>query len=514
MIFQRKIQVALTTTFVLLSCCLSQAQDAVPEWFKFNAERPYAVFDAWKELSTREAAICLRDNREILAGRLEDGRGQPLGDTPISISYYDGIRGYGLRLQTDGSGYFIIYSPYSLEILADFGGGFRGKGTSVSAAPGFPNTSTGYAFAAKSKGVFPCKPKRLLNLKDRAFYILTCDSRADFNADDFRAFEQERLTHKPEPRAPWRDRPHDPEGKPDGRTIQRYRVRVVDDNDNPVDALVKYHFSGIEPGCWQVRQTDANGRCELEEWLLPRQLKGDFRKDDYIMRTTTIDAPTFGVGPVSLELKPEVENVVRLSPPAVVKGRVLDHHGNPHPTRLWLHYKRWANVGFEGHFATEADGTFRFERIMPNEPFTITTDEFDARWHQHASASSDWITLNPNEVSQEVTLKVLLASAIRGIVVSEDGTPISVDHLEGKTPEFLLELVRSPPEDFPGNQSIWYYGRSTAPPGPSDGRFGFYGLNGQPFRIRIRDYELEPPGPFQLEPGELRFIRVVLNRKR
>src|SRR5262245_62148213 len=123
MIVQRTIHVALAIVFFLLSCRLSQAQDTVPEWFKFNADRPYAVFDAWKELTTREAATCLGYNWEVLAGRLEDNQGQPVADTPISFSYYDGIRGYGLRIQTDGSGYFIIYSPYSLEIANDFDGG-------------------------------------------------------------------------------------------------------------------------------------------------------------------------------------------------------------------------------------------------------------------------------------------------------------------------------------------------------------------------------------------------------
>src|SRR5262249_41051082 len=103
MIFQRKTRVVLTANFFLLSCCLSQAQDTVPEWFKFNAERPYAIFDAWKELSTREAAICLGDTWQVLAGRLEDERGTPLGNTPIWLSHDTATRGYSLRLQTDQS---------------------------------------------------------------------------------------------------------------------------------------------------------------------------------------------------------------------------------------------------------------------------------------------------------------------------------------------------------------------------------------------------------------------------
>src|SRR2546421_9308556 len=105
MIVQRNSYAALAPTLIALFCRLSQAQDTVPEWFKFNAERPYAIFDAWKELSTREAAICLGDTWQVLAGRLEDERGNPLGNTPIWLSHETGIRGYSLRLQTDQSGH-------------------------------------------------------------------------------------------------------------------------------------------------------------------------------------------------------------------------------------------------------------------------------------------------------------------------------------------------------------------------------------------------------------------------
>src|SRR5262245_14808613 len=144
MIVQRRIHVALTITFSLLSCRLSPAQEAVPEWFKFNAQRPYAIFDAWKELTTREAAICLGSNWEVLAGRLEDDRGNPLDNMLIVLSHDTFIRSYSLRLQTDQSGHFIVYSPYSREIATGLDGDFRQRGTNVSAAPGFPNTSTGY----------------------------------------------------------------------------------------------------------------------------------------------------------------------------------------------------------------------------------------------------------------------------------------------------------------------------------------------------------------------------------
>ena len=58
-----------------------------------------------------------------------------------------------------------------------------------------------------------------------------------------------------------------------------------------------------------------------------------------------------------------------------------------------------------------------------------------------------------------------------------------------------------------------YIGTANGPWGPKDGRrFGFFGLGGDAFHFRtnVPGYEVEPAGPLRLEPGELRFVRVIL----
>jgi hypothetical protein len=477
---------------------LRAADDAIPAWFQPDASRPYAVFDAWKELTTRDAAICLGETWQVLAGRLQNERGQPLPNTPISISHATALRRYRVQVQTDAAGFFIVYSPYSLDLAEPSEQEGVHRRSTVTATPGFPGTPAGYAFAAKSQGFRQCKPQALLRDEERAFYVLTCNDETSFDAESFRAFEREFMARKTEPRPPWREAIRGPEGQPGERTTVRYRVCVLDEHDKPVDAIVKYQFSGIEPGVWQVRQTDAEGRCELEEWLLPRQLKGDFRADDHLMRVTTIDAPALGVGPVTLDLKRDVENVIRVPLPATVEGQVVDQWGRPFRCWLWLHYKRPAYLSFEARFATNADGTFRFDRVMPNEEFTLVTDGFDFRWRQHPSSSSEPLTLKPGEVGKKLTIQVPLAAAVRGIVVSPDG-----------------KLAReSPFLDYgTGNAKRSYVGTANGPWGPSDGRFGFYGLETTPFRIRVNGWQVEPRDEIHLEPGELRFIKVVLKEK-
>src|SRR5262249_12420211 len=158
-------------------------EEQVPEWFRYDPARPYAIFDAWRELSTRKAMVCLGENWQVLAGQLQNERGEPIPNSPIHISHYTGIRGYGVGLQTDGSGHFVVYSPYTLEFGQRDPENEIGilNGCFVSAAPGFPNSHAGAAFAAKCKASRQCKTQLVRRDGERAYYVFACSDNTPFD---------------------------------------------------------------------------------------------------------------------------------------------------------------------------------------------------------------------------------------------------------------------------------------------------------------------------------------------
>lgn len=489
----------------LLPTLTGQADEKIPAWFRPDPDKPHAIFAAWRELTSREALLCLGENWQVLAGRVLDEHGRPLAKTLIELHCTTPIRSYSAPLQTDDNGYFIIYAPYSLTLgpkdLAAEGRSL--DGCFLLAAPGFPSTPLGRAFAAKCGAFRACDQQLLMREGEQALYALTCKGDKFFDAAEFAAFEREYPARKIEPRKPWRDKPQDPEGQPGERIVRHYDVRVVNEAGEPIaEALVKYQFAGIGPGCWQIRAADADGRCRLEEWLLPRQAAGDERPDDYISRSITVDAPGYGVGPVQLKLKPGELNTITVAKPAAVAGRVVDHAGRPLPSGLRVHYRRPAWLAFETDLRTDATGAFRFDRIMPGEEFCLVTDGFNMMWRPRASTQSQWLSLKPGELHEGVELSVPLAAGLRGKVEFADGRPV----------------------DIGGRYSLWldygadrhrthYVGTDNGPWGPKgDGRFGFFGLSGDAFHFRtnVPGYEVEPAGPLRLEPGELRFVRVIL----
>src|SRR5438105_13738942 len=107
MLYRRSIRILLIGFLVLLGSRCGSAEEKVPECFHFDAARPYAIFDAWKELSTRKAMICLGENWQVLAGQLQNKRGEPIRNCPIQIQEFN-HHYTAARLQTDDSGYFII----------------------------------------------------------------------------------------------------------------------------------------------------------------------------------------------------------------------------------------------------------------------------------------------------------------------------------------------------------------------------------------------------------------------
>jgi len=484
-----RVSLVLAGLLAMLAWRSAGAEDKVPDWFRFDSARPFAIFDAWKELSTRKATICLGENWSVLAGRVENKRGEPVRNTPIELLERGAKSRAAIHLQTDEAGHFVIYSPLSLEIGPRDGSIPRPfePGFFIVATPGFPATQAGKFYAYKRHGSRWCQPKLLLREQERAFYLLTCDDQSSFDADEFQTFEREYLARKPEPRRPYRAQPRDPEGKPESNA--RYLdVRVEDESGKAVsDAIVKYRLSGLAPG-FQIRATDMDGRCRIEEW---HRTHGD-----RILRGLTIDAPGFGVGPVPFDPNPDTINVVRLAPPAAVLGSVEDHEGNPLATGLGVRYRRFSWIDFETDFASHADGTFRFDRIMPNEEFAVVSGD----------RRSEWISLKPGESSKAVKLQLALAAAVRGVVVAEDGSLVARG----------LGLDYGPRMEIGhglGNEIKYYVGTNNGPWGPNDGRFGFFGLDNRPFRIRVGGWEVDPSEPIQLEPGELRFVRVTLKKK-
>jgi hypothetical protein len=490
----------LIALIALVAVASASAAEPVPDWFQFDAKRPYQIFEAWKQLSTREATICLGENWNVLAGRVVTAAGRPAANSPLLLD--DRSSNHGLvELQTDARGQFIVYGPDSPELGLQEERRVFMRGQFVLAAPGFPTTQAGRFFAHQRKAMHHCQSKLLAREGDWQFYELTCPETPAFDAGEFAAFEPEFLSRPAEQPRPFHDRPRDPEGKPDGRIVRHFDLRVLDEAEQPVaKALVKY-----QAGCTQVRETDGEGRCRVEEWLAPAQAAGEER----IHRVLTIDAPGYYAGPVAPDLKPDQVNVIRLAKPAVVTGKVVDHLDRPLACQLSVSYKRPGWLPFENRFNSRADGTFRFERVMPGEDFVVATDSFGFRSRQ-AAADSDAMRLEPGEVREGVHLKVPLNSGLRGIVVFEDGSTVDVGD-RGRSLYLELATAKSP-DAYAARR--YYVGTNNGPWGPSDGRFGFSGLGSQPFHVRISapGWEVLPAEPIQLEPGELRFLRVTFRR--
>ena len=189
-----RVIVACVLVFLAWQC--ARAEEKVPEWFRFDAQRPYAIFDAWKELSTRKAATCLGENWKVLGGRLVNKQGRPIPHTQISL---DLVRGKAWRanLETDANGYFLIYSPFSLELgSGETSISGRTNERSVSATPGYPTSQAGQTFAYKRQAGRTCDAILLMREEDRAFYVFRCDDQTGFDANECKTFQREYLEQK------------------------------------------------------------------------------------------------------------------------------------------------------------------------------------------------------------------------------------------------------------------------------------------------------------------------------
>lgn len=467
---------------------------SVPSWFLPHAEDPEAISVAWKYLSTREAAVYLGSSWTVLGGQLVDEKGQPLGFTRLSLSYSEAIRGYGADLITDKDGYFLIYSPYSLDVAESADDPRQYSVCRFYAVPGYPLDSFAARYAVDRKDVKVARAQLLFREADRAFYQLSVDGHHRFEAAGFETFRSEAVKDDREKNAPlvraasFRDRPREREGETENRKRTAYKLEIVSFDGKLVPhALVKYQANDGYEGNYQVVEANENGQCEVVEYLLKGQ---DREYYEQVQRQMTVDARLV-VGPVSFSLKEDGINTIVVPQPARVAGRITDHRGDPVRTRLRVNYQRQNLTAFELEIPIAADGTFSCDRIMPGERFRITGGGGSRQTTPRAPIASEYLVLGPGE-ERTINLQVPLASALRILVVDQRNQLVRGE----------VKLKSGDADDFSNHQE-------------SNGKFGFVGLGTAPVRIHFRaegfeDYLSELT---RLEPGELKFLKIIVAPK-
>ena len=459
-------------------------ESAVPDWFRPAPDEPYAIYEAWRNLSTKEAALYLGPGWDVCAGVLRDEKGNPIANCPLIVSYHDGIRGYGARLRTDESGFYIVYSPYGRMP-------FDPERVTFRAAPGYPFTQMASAFASANRGYRKCSVRAVHVSDDRCFCFLTCARGSDFDEDAFRKFiEQEMADWKNRPRRPYRARPHAREGSTDRGTRNEYPVRVVCPEGNPIpDAVVQFTaYDGFE-GNNQTVLTDPKGACTLVEELLSGREQKYY---DGLRRWLTLDAPSHSVGPIPFRLKKNRISVIAAKLGATVSGKITDWNGEPFRRRVSVRYRNRSHCSFELDTSPAPDGHFAIGRIMPEEPFRLQVSAGSRQTTPSPQVWSGTLTLKPGETRRGIVLNVPHPAAIQGIVTDEKSMPVA-----------------SRSVSFHNRDGGWGHGP------PKGNRFGTYRLAPMPLRIKVRAAGFDPheSDEIPLRPGELRFVKVVMKRK-
>ncbi len=321
--------------------CFAAAPD-VPNWFKPDPKNPYAIFDAWRRLSTTEAALYLDEGWYVFAGVLRDEAGKPIANCPLEIAYeyatWDSGEPLFADLRTDKDGLFIIYSPpppvppqnKTGEVPPDE----DDRGPVFYAAPGCPFSPLALRFGHENQKFKECRAQAITVSDERQFFILTCPRQSTFNEGEFRTFvEKQRAAWKPRPacRAPapqawhgsYANNVRDLYGK-----VEKYKVRLVSQKGNAIPgAAVQYTACDR---MWidnaQTVFTDKNGECTLLEQLLAREKKAYY---DAIDRYLSVSAAGCAAGPVSPNLKKGAVNVITVEEGATIHGRLVDWNGNP-----------------------------------------------------------------------------------------------------------------------------------------------------------------------------------------
>lgn len=462
------------------------AQEAVvPDWFKSDPDKPYAIFDAWRKLSTTEAALYLGPRWSCFAGVLQDKTGKPIGNCPLAI-YYDAIiRSHFSVLTTDSNGYFVIYSPYGgvpLEL----------DRLTLSAAPGYPFVHMAMDFASQKGDFKKCDVRVVAASDDRCYGVLTCSEAGHFDQDGFDKFiEQELANSKKRAEIKYRRRAQTREGTTGRGVRNQYKVKITSpDGAGIADAVVMYSAYDDFEGNSQTVLTDAEGTCTLLEELLGGRKPAYY---DGVRRTLTLDVPSYAVGPVTpLKLRNDGVNVITAQAGAAISGKVLDWNGNPFRQRLTVRYKNPNSCSFELDAYPDPHGNFTIQRIMPGEPFRLWVSNGSHQSTPSPEVWSDTFTLKSGEVKEDIVLKVPQAAAVRGIVVDEQNKPVKGI--------WLLQ--------FHNREGGWGHGE------PEDAKFGTYAAAPLPLQVKINAKGFEPylSKDLRLKPGELHFIKVVMKR--
>jgi len=468
-------------------------EEPVPPWFARKTGDPYALFSAWRELSTPEAAADLGGPAGAIGGLVKDEQGRPLPNTTITF-HYDGIgKGSRTGLVTDAKGYFIVYGPPQPKMRPRKPPGeaqaspeeqraiHDRPGCDLLAAPGYPPSELAREYANARGEWRICIPQPLMEEADRAFYVFQVKSENTFAPEGFSEFVAQRVAKSAaETRSPWRDRTKSWEASDHRSATASYEARLVDPRRKRLPgAIVKYSVSARNYSCRQIVKTDAQGECELKERVPPAVTE--------FQRHLTVDAQEFGIGPVAWAPQPDVLNVIQLEPPADIRGQIVDHRGDPVHMSLFIEYRQRADCPFELMVRSLPDGTFAFSRIIPGQEFRVVA----GRMWPRASVEGEWMTLAAGEVREGIRLQVPLPTSLRGVVVDQQGRPIPKARTEPSFPEGSGSLQGRCWED-----STFFYGAFGA----------------KPFQIRAwaDGYGRVSTEEIRLEPGELRFLPMTL----
>jgi hypothetical protein len=479
---------------------------SVPNWFADDPAKPYAIFDAWKQVSNRRAAVVLGGSWNTIGGVLTDQRNRPLPLTPLRFEASEWHQTATMDLITDLNGYFIVYGV-GVGAL-DVGGppvkpsrsasaktlpiAFPRDPSRLFACPGYPDSHAGRVFADSRKEMRLCDGQLLMKTADRAFYHFTVKNENSFTPAAFLAFQNSLLrsdrTNAPNGGTNWLSNAATEKVSTEGRARNLYPIQVVDAEGKPLPQVsVEFTWHDNYINHHQLVESDKNGEAELEEWLLTgdRLRYQGTNYFDTVRRSLIVRSPQFVTGPVHAALQAHRLNVIKLKQCATISGKVLDDRGNPLQTPLTVIYQATGWLPAENEVHVRPDGSFAFDRVMPDEPFQLS-----ASWPVVIGADiprTAVTSLRPAETRSNVLMRVLQTAAIRGIVVDSSGESVNAWQI-------VLDVDGAPRQLAEGD------------------RFSFQPLGQEHLRIRINakdhlDYQSDP---IQLQPGEVRFLKATL----
>ncbi|HNJ41363.1 MAG TPA: hypothetical protein PKZ53_12790 [Acidobacteriota bacterium] len=492
----------------------------IPDWFRYNPNDPYAVFQAWRNLTTREAIISQRDGWWVLAGILKDEAGRPVPFTPIRSGCTTPIPIRGVdngRCITDQNGYFIIYGTCDLDadmgtIERDDGLILRG-GVYFSVCPGYPATNQGQNFADYKKAWMGTTPQLAYRLEDRAFYVVTVAEKIPFDEQEFARFLADSSeydnkiralteTHHQSTEVPLRQRPDFSPEK-----LVTYHFRLISPTGQPVpQAIVEGNFLNPDSPPFDKKQTvmtDDEGKGQFEV-LVPDGYQKEIFKA--LSRNLTIQAGKYGEGLISCQLRADRATTLKLKRPAYIYGKIIDHHGNPEKATVYLKSAKTEfeySSGFSRQdygslrspsVTSKSDGTFSLGPVFSDKKvFAQTGSYYDGY------VESEPFRLLPGS-RKEINMTIPLMASVRALVVDEASRPVNPNG----NASFSIEL-----EVAPGRTKVLDLSLG-------NGRLVWVDLVPKPFRVTgdVPGYEPYCSDQMVLEPGEVKLLTIQLTRRK